>query len=64
MIPSMSIFGLVRPVSLGSGVLACALVVVAQAAQPDPDRFVASIYVNGREATVWAEWLDGARRRE
>jgi hypothetical protein len=62
--PPMSIFGLVRVASLVSGALACALVVGAQAAQPDPDRFVTSIYANGREPNVWAEWLDGSRRRE
>jgi hypothetical protein len=60
----MSVFGIVRTASLGSGVLACALVLAAQAAPPDPARFVASIYVDGREAKVWAQWLDGARRRE
>jgi hypothetical protein len=54
----------VRIASLVSGVLACALVVAAQAAPSDPDRFVTSIYANGREAKVWAEWLDGSRRRE
>ena len=44
--------------------LACTLVVAAQAAPSDPDRFVASIYSNGREPKVWAEWLDASRRRE
>lgn len=37
---------------------------VARAPPSDPDRFVASIYFNGREPKVWAESLDRARRRE
>jgi hypothetical protein len=64
MMPPMSIFSLARAASLVSGALACALVVAAQAAPSDPDRFVASIYANGRGGAVWAQWLDGARRRE
>jgi hypothetical protein len=63
MILSMSLFGLARTVSLVSGVLACAIVEV-QAAPSDPDRFVTSIYANGRAADVWVEWLDASRRRE
>jgi hypothetical protein len=64
MMPPMSTFSLARAASLVSGVLACAFVVAAQAAPSDPDRFVASIYANGREGVVWSQWLDGARRRE
>jgi DNA primase len=64
MMPPMSTLRPVRIASLVSGVLACALVVAAQAAPSDPDRFVTSIYANGRKAKVWAEWLDGSRRRE
>ena len=64
MMPPMSTLRPVRIASLVSGVLACALVVAAQAAPSDPDRFVTSIYANGREVKVWAEWLDGSRRRE
>jgi hypothetical protein len=60
----MSIFGLIRTTSLVSGVLACAAMFAAQASPADPDRFVASIYANGREGVVWAQWLDGARRLE
>ena len=60
----MSVFRLATTASLVSGVLACAFVVAAQAAQSDPDHFVTSIYSNGREANVWAEWLDGLLRRE
>jgi hypothetical protein len=60
----MSIFGFARITSLVSGVLAFAATVAAQAAPLDPARFVASIYADGREGVVWAEWLDGARRRE
>jgi hypothetical protein len=37
---------------------------VAQAAPSEPARFVASIYADGREGVVWAQWLDGARRAE
>ena len=69
MMPSMSIFGLARTTSLVSGVLAFAATVLAfaatvaaQATPPDPARFVASIYADGREGVVWAQWLDGARR--
>jgi hypothetical protein len=64
MMPPMSTFSLARAASLVSGVLICAFVAAAQAAPSDPDRFVASIYANGREGVVWAQWLDGARRRE
>jgi hypothetical protein len=64
MMPPMSVFSLACAASLVSGVLACAFVVAAQAAPSDPDRFVASIYANGREGVVWSQWLDGARRRE
>jgi hypothetical protein len=60
----MSIFGIVRTASLVSGVLACAATVAAQAAPSDLERFVTSIYSNGREPKVWAEWLDGSRRME
>ena len=59
MMPPMSIFGLARTASLVSGVLAFAATVAVQATPLDPARFVASIYANGREAVVWAEWLDG-----
>jgi hypothetical protein len=60
----MSIFRLASTASLVSGVLVCAFVAAAQAAPSDPDRFITSIYANGREPKVWAEWLDGARRPE
>ena len=30
----------------------------------DPARLVASIYADGREGVVWAQWLDGAQRGE
>jgi hypothetical protein len=60
----MSVLRLASPASVVSGVLACALVVAAQAAPSDPDKFVSSVYANGREGAVWAQWLDGARRRE
>jgi len=62
--PPMSIFGLARTASLVSGVLAFAATVAVQATPLDPARFVASIYANGGEAVVWAQWLDGARRGE
>jgi hypothetical protein len=61
-VPPMSVFGLARTTALVSGVLAFAGMATAQAAQLDPARFVGSIYANGREAVVWAQWLDGARR--
>lgn len=64
MMQPMSIFGLIHTASLVSGVFACAVVAAAQAAPSDPDRFVASIYANGREGVVWAQWLDGTRRLE
>jgi hypothetical protein len=63
MMPPMSIFGFART-TLVSGVLAFAATVVAQAAPSEPARFVASIYADGREGVVWAQWLDGARRAE
>jgi hypothetical protein len=64
MMQPMSIFGFARITFLVSGVLAFAATVAAQANPLDPVRFVASIYADGREGVVWAEWLDGARRRE
>ena len=64
MMPPMSIFGFARITFLVSGVLAFAAAVAAQATRLDPARFVASIYADSREGVVWAEWLDGARRRE
>jgi hypothetical protein len=64
MMQPMSIFGLIRTACLVSGVFACVAVAAAQAAPSDPDRFVASIYANGREGVVWAQWLDGSRRLE
>ena len=64
MMQPTSIFGFARITLLISGVLAFAATVAAQAAPLDPARFVASIYADGREGVVWAEWLDGARRRE
>jgi hypothetical protein len=60
----MPIFRLASTASLVSGVLVCAFVAAAQAAPSDPDRFITSIYANGREPKVWAEWLDGARQPE
>jgi hypothetical protein len=62
MMPPMSFFGFVRTTALVSGVLAFAAIATAQATPSDPARFVASIYADGREAAVWAQWLDGARR--
>jgi hypothetical protein len=59
-----SIFGFARSVALISGVLGFSAIVGAQASPSDPGRFVASIYANGREPAVWAQWLDGARRGE
>ena len=64
MMPPMSIFGFARITSLVSSVLAFAATVAAQATPPDPAGLVASIYADGREGVVWAEWLDGARRGE
>jgi hypothetical protein len=52
-----------RTAALVSGFLAFA-VVAAEAAPPDPARFVASIYADGREGAVWSQWLDGKRRGE
>jgi hypothetical protein len=60
----MSIFRFARAVALISGVLAFAATVGAQATPSDPARFVASIYANGRESTVWDQWLNAARRGE
>jgi len=60
----MSIFGFARTAALIPSILVFAPGVAAQAAPSDPARFVASIYADGREATVWAQWLDGARRGE
>jgi hypothetical protein len=60
----MSIFGFARTVALVSGVLALPAIGGAQATQSDPARFVASIYADGRESTVWDQWLNGARRGE
>jgi hypothetical protein len=37
---------------------------LASARATQLDRFVASIYTEGREAGVWAQWLDGVRRAE
>jgi hypothetical protein len=64
MMSPLSIFGFARTTSFVSGVIAFAVTVAAQATPLDPARFVASIYADGREGVVWAEWLDGARRRE
>ena len=58
----MSIFGLARNAALIPGILILAPGVAAQVAPSDPARVVASIYADGREGTVWAQWLDGARR--
>jgi hypothetical protein len=60
----MSIFGFARTTALVSGILALAGMATARATQLDPARFVASIYANGRDDVVWAQWLDGARRGE
>jgi len=64
MMSPMSIFGFARITFLVLGVLAFAATVAVQATPLDPARFVASIYADGREGVVWAEWLDSARRRE
>ena len=64
MMPPMFIFGFARITSLVSGALAFAARVAAQTTPLDPARFVASIYADGREDAVCAEWLDGARRGE
>ena len=56
----MSIFGLAGAATLV--VLAFAPAVAAQAASSDPAPFVTSIYADGREGSVWAQWLDGERR--
>ena len=53
-----------HPRCITLGVLAFAATVAAQATPLDPAPFVASIYADGREGVVWAQWLDGARRRE
>jgi hypothetical protein len=52
MMQPMSIFGFARITFLVSGVLAFAATVAAQATPLDPARFVASIYVAGREGVV------------
>jgi len=59
----MPIFGLARTAYLVSGILVFAAT-AAQSVRLDPARFVASIYANGREGVVWAQWLDGAQRGE
>ena len=64
MMQPMSIFDLARTTSFVSGVIAFAATVSAQATPLDPARLVASIYADGREGAVWAQWLDGARRGE
>jgi hypothetical protein len=64
MLRAMPVFGFARTIALVSSVLAIAAIVPAHAGPSDPARFVASIYANGREDTVWAQWLDGARRGE
>jgi hypothetical protein len=64
MMSPMSILGLVRTTSFVSGMIAFAATVAAQSTPLDPARFVASIYADGREGAVWAQWLDGARRGE
>jgi hypothetical protein len=58
----MAFFGSARITALASGALASVGMATAHAAQLDPARFVASIYVNGAEAGVWEQWLDAARR--
>jgi hypothetical protein len=60
----MSIFRFARITFLVSGVIAFAATVAAQATPLDPARLVTSIYADGREGAVWAQWLDGARRGE
>jgi hypothetical protein len=60
----MSLFPFARAAALISGVFVFAAAVAAEAAEPDPARFVASIYAKGREPAVWDQWLDGARRGE
>ena len=62
MMSPMSIFGFARITFLVSGVLAFAATVAAQATPLDPARLVASIYADGREGVVWAEWLERAAR--
>jgi hypothetical protein len=57
----MPIFGLARTAYLVSAILVFAAT-TAQATPIDPARFVASIYVDGREDVVWVQWLDGGRR--
>ena len=64
MMTPMSIFDLARTTSFVSGVIAFAATVSAQSTPADPARLVASIYADGREGAVWAQWLDGARRGE
>ena len=60
----MSIFHFARITFLVSGAIAFAATVAAQATPLDPARLVASIYADGREGVVWAQWLDGAQRGE
>ena len=64
MMSPLSIFGFARTTSFVSGVIAFAVTVAAQSTPADSARLVASIYADGREGVVWAEWLDGARRKE
>jgi hypothetical protein len=37
---------------------------MAQTVRMDPAQFVASIYANGHEGAVWAQWLNRSRRGE
>jgi hypothetical protein len=60
----MSAFGVAGTVAVISGIIAFATAVAAQAAPPDPARFVVLIYTDGREGAVWAQWHEGARRSE
>jgi hypothetical protein len=57
----MSVLEFARTAAFVLGVLGFG---AAQAAAPDPARFVASIYADGREDAVWTQWLDRARRGE
>jgi hypothetical protein len=52
MMPPMSIFGLLRTVSIVSSALVCGMAAAARATPSDPDRFITSIYANGRETKV------------
>jgi hypothetical protein len=60
--PGMFVLGSARLAPLLFGVLVSAVAVAAPAAPPGPARLVASIYADGREGAVWAQWLDRARR--